>query len=103
MNTLRGKIAGVAKAAALALAVLALPATSAQAHGHGEHVGFDYNYGFNGYGYGYGYSGYGYGPATFGCYITHPVTGFVFWCPYGLRGWAGWGSGWLPYGAYRVG
>jgi hypothetical protein len=77
-----------------------------RAYGYGN-VGTVIGFGGSGYGYGnggYGYVGYGsgYSYANVACYITDPTTGFVYYCPYGLGGWQGWGSGWLPAGAYRV-
>ena len=78
-------------------------------YGYGNR-GYGYGYGNGGYGYGgygnggygYGNRGYGYGNASVACYLTDPATGFVYYCPYGLANWAGWASGLLPYGAYRV-
>jgi hypothetical protein len=90
--------------------------SSGYGYGYGGR-GFGYGVGFAGLGgygypggYGYGYRGVygcggvnrGYGYASTGTYLTDPVTGFVYYCPYGLAGWAGWGSGLLPYGAYRI-
>jgi hypothetical protein len=75
--------------------------------GVGIGLGLGYGYGGYGYGNGYGYNrgyGYGYGNsyASVGVTIVDPLTGFVYYCPYGLSGWQGWGSGFLPYGAYRI-
>ena len=44
----------------------------------------------------------GYGCASAACDLTDPVTGFIYYYPYGLGRWASWGSGLLPYGAYRI-
>ncbi len=63
------------------------------------------NGGYSNGGYSYGNGSYSYGNGGYvavACYITDPNTGFVYYCPYGLNGWQGWGSGWLPAGAYRV-
>ena len=84
-------------------------------HGRGYGYGAGVGVGIGGWGHGSGYRGYGYGGygtgyrsggygyASAACYLTDPVTGLVYYCPYGLGGWAGWGSGLLPYGAYRIG
>ena len=87
-----------------------------QAHGYGSwSVGRSFGYGVGsgglagygspgGFGYGarYGRVNRGYGCASAACDLTDPVTGFIYYYPYGLGRWASWGSGLLPYGAYRI-